>query len=196
MVRLAHKVTPAQRVPIAPCQALPAPAPTRWLLKMGLLVPKHSGWRRLLAPPGADGAAGPQGPPGADGVQGEPGPKGDTGAQGPEGPQGIQGPAGDTQSIKVALTGTAITPADAGLFTKTITGPTTLSVSAVPASPVVASFILELTNGGSDVTFWPGIKWPGGAAPTLTASGRDVLGFYTHDGGASWVGLVLGKDVL
>lgn len=100
------------------------------------------------------------------------------------------------QDVKVALTGTAITPADAGLFTKTITGPTTLSVSAVPASPVVASFILELTNGGSDVTFWPGIKWPGGAAPTLTASGRDVLGFYTHDGGASWVGLVLGKGVL
>lgn len=58
----------------------------------------------LVGPPGADGAAGPQGPPGADGVQGEPGPKGDTGAQGPEGPQGIQGPAGDTQSIKVALT--------------------------------------------------------------------------------------------
>lgn len=102
----------------------------------------------------------------------------------------------ETQDKKVALAGTTITPADAGLFTKTITGPTTLSVSAVPASPVVTSFILELTNGGSDVTFWPGIKWPGGAAPTLTASGRDVLGFYTHDGGASWVGLVLGKDVL
>ncbi len=101
------------------------------------------------------------------------------------------------QDVKVALTGTAINPADGGLFTKTISAPTTFSVSAVPASPVVTSFILELTNGGSaSVGFWPGIKWPGGAAPTLTASGRDVLGFYTHDGGASWVGLVLGKDVL
>lgn len=101
------------------------------------------------------------------------------------------------QDVKVALTGTAINPADGGLFTKTISAPTTFSVSAVPASPVVTSFILELMNGGSAaVNFWPGIKWPGGAAPTLTASGRDVLGFYTHDGGASWVGLVLGKDVL
>ena len=102
----------------------------------------------------------------------------------------------EKQDKKVALAGTTITPTDAGLFTKTITGPTALSVSAVPASPVVTSFILELTNGGTDVTFWPGIKWPGGTAPTLTASGRDVLGFYTHDGGASWVGLILGKDVL
>lgn len=102
----------------------------------------------------------------------------------------------ETQDKKVALAGTTITPTDAGLFTKTITGPTTLSVSAVPASPVVTSFILELTDGGTGVTFWPGIKWPGGTAPTLTASGRDVIGFYTHDGGASWVGLILGKDVL
>lgn len=101
------------------------------------------------------------------------------------------------QDVKVALTGTAINPADGGLFTKTISAPTTFSVSAVPASPVVTSFILELMNGGSAaVNFWPGVKWAGGTIPELTAVGKDILGFYTHDGGGSWAGLVLGKDML
>jgi hypothetical protein len=82
------------------------------------------------------------------------------------------------------------------IFTKTISGTTTLTVSNVPASGTAASFILDLTNGGSAaITWWAGIKWPGGAVPVLTASGRDVLGFYTHDGGTIWTGLVLGKDV-
>lgn len=39
------------------------------------------------------------------------------------------------------------------------------------------------------------MKWAGGTAPTLTASGRDALGFYTYDGGTTWTGLVLGKDI-
>jgi hypothetical protein len=57
-------------------------------------------------------------------------------------------------------------------------------------------FILEITNGGSKtIGYWTGVKWAGGTAPTLTAAGTDVLGFYTHDGGASWVGLTLAKDV-
>jgi hypothetical protein len=29
----------------------------------------------------------------------------------------------------------------------------------------------------------------------LTSAGRDVLGFFTHDGGTTWSGLVLAKDV-
>jgi hypothetical protein len=39
------------------------------------------------------------------------------------------------------------------------------------------------------------MKWAAGTAPTLTASGRDVLGFFTYDGGTTWSGLVLGKDI-
>lgn len=82
------------------------------------------------------------------------------------------------------------------VFAKTISGATTLTVSNVPATGTVASFMLDLTNGGSAViTWWAGIKWPGGWVPTLTASGRDVLGFVTHDGGTTWTGLLLGRDV-
>ena len=81
-----------------------------------------------------------------------------------------------------------------GVFAKTISGATTFTVSNVPAAGAVASFILELTNPGTNVTFWAGVKWPGGAAPTLTAAGVDVLGFYTRDGGTTWRGMVLAKD--
>lgn len=81
-------------------------------------------------------------------------------------------------------------------FTKTISGATTFTVSNVPASGTAASFILNLTNGGSaTITWWSGMTWAGGTAPTLTASGRDSLGFYTYNGGTTWTGLVLGKDI-
>jgi hypothetical protein len=70
-----------------------------------------------------------------------------------------------------------------------------LTVSNVPASGTVASFIIELTNGGAyTFSFWSGVKWAGGTVPTLTASGVDILGFYTHDGGTTWRGLLLARD--
>jgi hypothetical protein len=82
------------------------------------------------------------------------------------------------------------------LYVKTITGNTTFSVINVPTSGAVASFILELINGGSaTINWWALIKWPGGVQPTLTVSGRDVLGFYTYDGGTTWSGFLLGGDV-
>jgi hypothetical protein len=82
------------------------------------------------------------------------------------------------------------------VFTKTVSGATTLTVSNVPAAGTVASFLLDLTNGGSaTVTWWTGMKWAGGTAPSLTAAGRDVLGFFTHDGGTTWSGLLLGKGM-
>jgi len=49
-------------------------------------------------------------------------------------------------------------------------------------------------NIGSTVTWWAGVKWAGGTAPTLTAAGVDILGFYTRDGGATWRGTMMSKD--
>jgi hypothetical protein len=81
-------------------------------------------------------------------------------------------------------------------FTKTITALTTFTVTNTPTTGIVGSFILDLTNGGAfTITWWSGVKWASGTAPTLTASGRDCLGFFTHDGGATWTGLLLGKDI-
>ena len=97
---------------------------------------------------------------------------------------------------RVAIPASAIDLAAGNYFTKTISTASTLTVSNVPAAGTSASFILDLTNGGSAViTWWTGVKWSGGTAPTLTAAGRDVLGFFTHDGGTTWTGLLLGKDV-
>ena len=82
------------------------------------------------------------------------------------------------------------------VFTKTITVPTTFTVSNVPTSGTVASFLLDLTNGAAfSITWWSGVQWAGGTAPSLTSAGRDVLGFFTHNGGVTWTGLLLGKDV-
>jgi hypothetical protein len=81
-------------------------------------------------------------------------------------------------------------------FTKTISGATTLTVSNTASSGTACAFILDLTNGGSaTITYFANVKFVGGTAPTLTAAGRDTLGFFTHDGGSTWTGLVLGLDI-
>ena len=99
------------------------------------------------------------------------------------------------RETKVAMDANDINLATGNVFTKTISGNTTLTVSNVLASGNANSFILELTNGGAyAITWFSGTKWSGGVAPTLTASGVDVLGFYSHDGGTTWRGMVLAKD--
>lgn len=101
-----------------------------------------------------------------------------------------------TKETKVAMAANDVDLSAGNYFTKTITTTTTLTVSNVPSTGTAVSFILDLTNGGAGtITWWSGMKWAGGTAPTLTASGRDVLGFFTHDGGTTWSGFVLGKDV-
>jgi len=96
---------------------------------------------------------------------------------------------------------TAVSASDIDLsagnyFTKTISGTTTFTVSNVATSGDVAAFVLVLTNGGSaTVTFFSGVTWAGGTAPTLTASGVDILGFFTINGGTTWRGLVLALDI-
>lgn len=100
------------------------------------------------------------------------------------------------RETKVAIGASDFDLSVANYFSRTISGTTTLTVSNVPSNNTAISFILDLTNGGSaTVNWWSGVKWAGGTAPTLTSSGRDVLGFFTHDGGTIWTGLVLGKDV-
>ena len=99
------------------------------------------------------------------------------------------------RETKVAMAANNIDLATGNLFTKTITTATTLTVSNVLASGNVNSFVLELTNGGSAVITWfSGVKWAGGTAPVLTTSGVDILGFYSHNGGTTWRGVLMSKD--
>lgn len=99
------------------------------------------------------------------------------------------------RETKVAMGANNIDLSAGNVFTKTISGATTLTVSNWLASGNANSFILELTNGGSAaITWFSGVKWASGTAPTLTASGVDILGFYSHDGGTTVRGIVLSKD--
>lgn len=97
--------------------------------------------------------------------------------------------------VKVAMSTNNINMYSGNLFTKTISANTTFTISNPSASGNANSFILELTNAGAyAVTWFSGVKWSGGIAPTLTASGVDILGFYSHDGGVTWRGTVISKD--
>lgn len=99
------------------------------------------------------------------------------------------------KETKIAVAASAIDVSLGTLFTKTISGATTFTISNTAASGLTSCFILELTNGGSaTITWWSGVKWAGGTVPTLTSAGVDILGFYTYDGGTIWRGVVLAKD--
>jgi hypothetical protein len=55
---------------------------------------------------------------------------------------------------------------------------------------------LDITNGGAFTVNWfSGVTWASGTAPILTGAGRDLLGFFTHDGGTTWNGLLLALDM-
>lgn len=98
------------------------------------------------------------------------------------------------RETSVAMAANAIDLNLGSVFTKTISGATTLTISNAPATGNVVAFILELTNPSTSVTWFAGVKWAGGTAPTLTTTGLDILGFYSRDGGTNWRGTLLAKD--
>lgn len=84
----------------------------------------------------------------------------------------------------------------ANFFSATLNQACTFTFSNPPASGDFGTFVLELTNGGAFAITWPAsVDWPGGSAPTLTASGKDQLVFTTRDGGTIWFGFVAGLDI-
>ena len=75
----------------------------------------------------------------------------------------------------------------------TVNGNTTWTFPSPSATEAMA-LTLELTNGGAYTMTWPsGTRWSGGVAPTLTASGTDVLVF-TKAGTNNWRGYLSSKD--
>jgi hypothetical protein len=43
---------------------------------------------------------------------------------------------------------------------------------------------------------WPGtVRWTSGAQPTLTVSGTDILVFYTYNGGSTYYGFLVGRNM-
>ena len=97
----------------------------------------------------------------------------------------IGGTGGGTQAIDLTLGNVVSATVDTSANTFTFTNPT--------ATGKNCGFILYLTNGGSQTVAWPAaVDYPGGTAPTLTASGVDILVFNTTDAGTRWYGNLVG----
>jgi hypothetical protein len=117
------------------------------------------------------------------------------GSQGPQGPQGIQGDAGADGHILTLVdmgnvSGTAIVDLSSGhVFTMTLTGNTTLSLSNPPESGKLLEVELRIkqdSTGGRVVT-WPASgKWPGASPFVLTtdANALDYIGLSVASDGS------------
>jgi hypothetical protein len=95
----------------------------------------------------------------------------------------------DYGETKVAMAAHAVDLELGNVFTYTLSGGQTVTFTNPPASGTAGSFTMIVTNGGSATLTWPtSVDWPAATAPTLTASGVDVLFFTTIDGGTIWYG--------
>jgi hypothetical protein len=84
-------------------------------------------------------------------------------------------------------------------FSLVLSAATTFTFTNPPASGTAYTFSLEITQdsgaSGYAVTWPSSIDWPGGSAPTLTAtaSAVDYFVFTTRDGGTTWRGFTAGQ---
>jgi len=80
-------------------------------------------------------------------------------------------------------------------FRRQFNNAATIAFSNPPASNAFG-FTFTMVNAGAYSITWPGtINWVGGTAPILTSTGEDVLTFFTFDGGSSYYGFVVGKNM-
>jgi hypothetical protein len=87
----------------------------------------------------------------------------------------------------------SITAASGMHVIATASGNTTWTFPS-PSATEAHALTLELTNGGAFTMTWPAsTRWAGGVAPTLTASGTDILVF-TKTGTSNWRGYLSSKD--
>jgi len=95
----------------------------------------------------------------------------------------------DYSETKVAMSAHAVDLTLGNVQTYTLSGSQTVTFTNPPASGTAGSFTMIVTNGGSATLTWPtSVDWPAATAPTLTASGVDILFFTTCDGGTIWYG--------
>ena len=95
-------------------------------------------------------------------------------------------------SVSTAAT---IDMTSANFFSATLGGACTFAFTNPCTTGDFGGFVLELTNGGSDTVNWPAsVDFAGGTAPSLTASGVDLLVFVTRDAGTTYHGMVASAD--
>jgi hypothetical protein len=104
-----------------------------------------------------------------------------------------------TSSVAASYTASGTTTIayaqDAIYYATCATAVSSWAITGLPSSGTIASWTVELTNGGLFAQTWfANTKWDGGTIPTLTASGVDILTFYTRDAGTTIRGFVAAKD--
>ena len=83
-----------------------------------------------------------------------------------------------------------------GIHTVTVSGVFAWAFTSWPASGTEGVVRAYITNGGSaSFTGWGDVVWEGGVAPTLQASGLDVVTFTSLDGGTTVYGFLAGEDM-
>ena len=72
---------------------------------------------------------------------------------------------------------------------------TSVAVTNWPTAGTMGRLTINVTSGGSyTMTGWPGTTyWPGGSAPTITASGQDTLVLVSTNGGTVFRGYTAGQ---
>jgi hypothetical protein len=93
----------------------------------------------------------------------------------------LQAFTGSTGAVNVAVTN--------GAFSKfsSLAGSVTVTFTQVPAGYANQWFV-EVANRGANTVTFNGVTWDGGSAPTIVASGKTVLKFYSTDGGSTIYG--------
>jgi hypothetical protein len=93
--------------------------------------------------------------------------------------------------VTLATTGSvSITPASNTAFVLSLTGNVTLSVTGDQDGSRFGLYIRGQASGYT-ITWFAGIKWSAGAAPTIpTVSGRVLLIVFTRLASGEWVGLI------
>jgi hypothetical protein len=107
--------------------------------------------------------------------------------------------SGFTVPAPVTASGAITVPLPNGEFQNvSLTGNASIAVSGWPASGIFAKLVLTISNaGGFNILGWPaGTIWPGGSAPTITATagGKDVIALMSSDGGTTVYGSIIGQN--
>jgi hypothetical protein len=90
-----------------------------------------------------------------------------------------------THTVGNSGTSTTLSLANGSVQTVTLNGNCAFTM---PTAAAGASLTLILTQGGTNTATFTGVLWPGGTAPTITATNGkvDVLVFVSN--GTSWFG--------
>ena len=80
-------------------------------------------------------------------------------------------------------------------FRRQFNSTATLTYTNPPASNAFG-FTFTMVNAGAFAITWPAsVDWVNGSAPILTSTGTDVLSFFTCNGGTTYYGFVVGKNM-